>query len=330
MKGITHFSIGIAAASCFPAAVRAGADGNPLYFILGGVFGLLPDTLDFKFYRFFQRYDVEIVPDPEHPDSQMIADAVALAVNRAYETCKPVRLQLKTIRLGTDLWRSYEISFDVLRKRVSAWIGPVVNTSGMPVEPVALKKGKAATSPLLCDIKLDYEATTKIDILDGPSFEMQRIDDGRVMPRFIPWHREWSHSVIIGLVLALAVALLWGALAGIVAFCAYALHVFVDQLGFMGSAWLFPFRRARLEGMKLLHSGTPHLNLAAVWFSCLLIFWNLYAVMSWRVPHFGLARLVFYGAVIPAAAYFALRRAFETGGHSDSEDRIKAPKAGQP
>ena len=30
-----------AAASCFPGAVRAGAEGNPLYFILGGLFGLL-------------------------------------------------------------------------------------------------------------------------------------------------------------------------------------------------------------------------------------------------------------------------------------------------
>jgi hypothetical protein len=127
------------------------------------------------------------------------------------------------------------------------------------------------------------------------------------------------------------VMLVWGALAGIITFCAYALHVLVDQLGFLGSAWLFPFRRARAEGMKLLHSDTPHLNLAAVWFSCLLIFWNLYAVMSWRVPDFNLARLVLYGAAIPAAAYLALRRAFADGGNSRSTSRIKAaPKAGQP
>jgi membrane-bound metal-dependent hydrolase YbcI (DUF457 family) len=330
MKGIAHFSIGIAAASCFPAAVKAGADGNPLYFILGGIFGLLPDTMDFKFYRFFQKYDIEVVPDPVNPDPQMIADAVALAVNKAYQTRKPVRLQLRTIQLGTNLWRSYEISFDVLRKRVSARIGPMVNTSGMPVEPVFRKGKDTATSPLLCDIKLDYEATTKIDILDGPSFEMRRLDDGRVTPRFIPWHREWSHSVVIGLVFALAVTLIWGGLAGIITFSAYALHILVDQLGFLGSAWLFPFRRVRAEGMKLLHSTAPHLNLAAVWFSCLVIFWNLYAAMSWHMPYFNLARLVLYGAAIPAVAYLALRRAFGGDGHSDSASRIKAPKAGQP
>ena len=65
MKGIAHFSLGIAAASCFPAAVQAGAEGNPLYFILGGIFGLLPDTLDFKFYRFIYSHDVEITPDDQ-------------------------------------------------------------------------------------------------------------------------------------------------------------------------------------------------------------------------------------------------------------------------
>ena len=52
MKGITHFTIGVAAASCVPVAVETAASGNPLYFILGGIFGLLPDTIDFKLYRY--------------------------------------------------------------------------------------------------------------------------------------------------------------------------------------------------------------------------------------------------------------------------------------
>ena len=237
----------------------------------------------------------------------MIADAVALAVNRACETGESVRLKLNTIQLGADLWRHYEVTFDVLRKRVSASIGPVVNTSGTPVGPAPAKKDTAA-APLECDIKLDYEATTRVNILDGPSFEMRRLADGRVTPRFIPWHREWSHSFVIGLLLALAGTLAWDALAGLVIFCAYALHVLADQLGFLGSAWLFPFRRARVEGMKLVHSEEPLVNFAAVWLSCLLIFWNLYAATSWRLPHFNPAKLVFYGAVIPAALYFILRR----------------------
>ena len=90
MKGIVHFAVGVTVASCFPEVVRAGANGNPLYFILGGIFGILPDTIDFKFCRFFYRHDIEVTPDPNKPDPQVIADAVALAVNRAYETRKPV------------------------------------------------------------------------------------------------------------------------------------------------------------------------------------------------------------------------------------------------
>lgn len=307
MKGIAHFAMGIAAASCFPEAVQAGAAGNPLFFILGGMLGLLPDTIDFKFYRFFHRHDVEMIPDPKNPDPKLIAEAVALAVNKAYESLKPVRLKLDTIRLGSDTWQQYEVAFDVPGKRVCVSLGPVVNTSGALVDPAPARK-KTAAAALLCGVKLDYEAVTKVDILDGPSFQMERLDDGRVMPRFMPWHREWSHSVVIGLLFALVGTLVWNWLAGAVIFCAYALHVLVDQFGFMGSNYLFPFRRIRTEGMKLVHSSESLPNLAAVWLSCLLIFWNLYSALSWHMPHFNLARLIFYGAIIPSGAYFALRR----------------------
>ena len=137
MKGIAHFAAGVAVASCFPEAVTAGAAGNPLYFILGGVFGLLPDTLDFKFYRFFYGRDIEVIPDPLRPDPKMIADAVAGAVLGACETGKPVRLKLNTIRLGADLWQSYSVKFDIPSKRVVVAYGPVVDTGGNPVESQA-------------------------------------------------------------------------------------------------------------------------------------------------------------------------------------------------
>ena len=69
MKGISHFATGVAVASCFPQAVEAGAHGQPLYFLLGGICGLLPDTLDFKFMRYFHGHDLEVVPDPHRPES---------------------------------------------------------------------------------------------------------------------------------------------------------------------------------------------------------------------------------------------------------------------
>ena len=118
MKGFTHFMVGLGAASCFPGAVAAAATGNPLYFILGGAFGILPDTLDFKFYRFFVKHDMEVIPDPDNADPKMIADAVAYAINRAALGGAPVRIRLNTIPAGADCWRQYTVRFDVAGRRV--------------------------------------------------------------------------------------------------------------------------------------------------------------------------------------------------------------------
>ena len=61
MKGIAHFLTGVAIATCFPEVVQQAAGGGLLP-VLGGVAGILPDTLDFKFVRYFERYDLEIDP----------------------------------------------------------------------------------------------------------------------------------------------------------------------------------------------------------------------------------------------------------------------------
>ena len=309
MKGISHFAVGVALASCFPEAVRAGAAGNPLYFILGGVFGLLPDTLDFKLYRYFVKHDIEVVPDPLKPDPQMIADAMALAVNRAFDTGKPVRIKLDTVHLGADRWQQYEVRFDVPGKRVAASYGPVVDTGRNPIPGTEPKKRKTASASLLCGIKLEYEATTAIDILDGPMFEMEPAKDGYVVPRFIPWHRQWSHGLALALLFGLAGALLWNVLAGVIMCGACLAHALVDQLGFMGNNFLFPFRKRRSEGLKLVHSDESLPNFSAVWLSCLLIFWNLYSALPWSIPAFNMAKLFFYGALLPGAAgWLFLRR----------------------
>ena len=108
MKGISHFVTGVTVASFFPWSVHAAVDGNPLYFILGGAFGLLPDTLDFKCYRFFYRHDVYIDPDPADPDHQAIADRIAEAIDRCAEEGREIRLKLNTIRLGVDYWQGVQ------------------------------------------------------------------------------------------------------------------------------------------------------------------------------------------------------------------------------
>ena len=49
MKGLTHFISGIAVATFFPQAVHMATQDQSFILCLGGIFGILPDTLDFKF-----------------------------------------------------------------------------------------------------------------------------------------------------------------------------------------------------------------------------------------------------------------------------------------
>lgn len=306
MKGIAHFAVGVAAASCFPAAVRAGAEGNPLYFVLGGVFGLLPDTIDFRFLRFFHKHDIEVIPDPKRPDPQLVADAVAMAVNRAHDSGEPVAIKLNTVQLGADLWRRYRVTFDVPGRRVVAAVGPVVDTGQQPVDGDTW--GAPVSAPTVCPVQIDYQATTDIDIFDGPSFRMEPGPEGRVVPRFIPWHRTWSHSLVTALLCGLAGAVIWDILAGTVIACAAAGHAIVDQLGHMGGALLYPFRRRRSPGLRWMHSGSPLANFTAVWLCALVMFWNLARFTPGLGVVLSPVRLVFYGLLVPAVAYLALRR----------------------
>ncbi|MFC1498148.1 metal-dependent hydrolase [Verrucomicrobiota bacterium] len=304
MKGIAHFTIGVAAASCFPQAVEAGADGNPLYFILGGVFGIMPDTIDFKICRFFAKHDIMVTPDPLKPDPKMIANAMVHAVKRAHETGKPVKIQFDTVRLGADLWQQYSIRFDLPNKQVVVSYGPVIDTGGTPVRSSGLKKDLKAAVPLPCEIKLAYQATTTVDIFDGPLFCLEPMQNGMVRPDFIIWHRKWTHSFVICLLFGLVGTLILGPLAGLVIFSAHAAHIIADQLGFMGSNLMFPFYRKRTEGLKLLHSGESFSNFMAVWIACLIIFWNIYSASIVGVTFFTLWKIVCLGVILPFGLYF--------------------------
>jgi len=307
MKGIAHFAAGVAAASCFPEAVVAAEGGNPLYFILGGVFGLLPDTIDFKFYRFFYRHDVEVTPDPLAPDPQLIADALANAVGQAAETGKRFRIKLNTIRVGADVWQRYTVRFDLQARRVEVEIGPRVDTGGTPIE-AAPSKPNIASSPLPATVDLDYLAATDVDIFEGPIFQMAPAKNGTIKPEFIPWHRQWSHSVLVGMMLAVPAWLIWDALAGFVVVAAYSAHVALDQLGHMGSSLFWPLTRRRTPGLKLQHSGEPLPNLGAVWLSCLLVFWQLARHATRTDVEISISSLVLWGAVAPFAVIHLVRR----------------------
>lgn len=298
MKGIAHFAAAVAVTSCFPAAIRAGADGDPGYFILAAVFGLLPDTIDFRFLRFFYKHDITITPDPLDPDPEAIADAVADAADRVSDCGKPVTIKLNTMRLGADRWRRYSLQFDVPNRKVCVEIGPEVDTGQHMVGHAPVGEAREASVSIVSDVSPTYEATIQVDIFDGPSLELVPEGDLRVTARLIPWHRRWSHSCVMLLLPALGAAVL-DPLAGLVIYAAGASHILLDQLGFMGSALLYPFHRRRYDGFKLSRSGESLPNAVTVWLSCLLVFWNLYMSVSWTVPGLNIMSLLAWGALIP-------------------------------
>jgi membrane-bound metal-dependent hydrolase YbcI (DUF457 family) len=274
MKGITHFTVGIAFASCFPSAVQAGADGNPVFFILGGVCGLLPDTLDFKLLRFLHRHAMEVVTDPSSPDPSLIANALAHAITRTHETGKTSRIQLHTSQPGIGLWHQFRITLNNPARLVNVTHTGIVTTSRHLIHNQPHPPSEVSI-PLPCAVTSDYTATTEMDIFSGPSYAFEPLPDGRVQARFIPWHRHWTHSIPVALVVGVIAGGLINPVAGVIAGGAWTLHALLDQCGFMGSNLLYPFTRRRSPGLQWVASGSTLGNLCVIWLSCLLVYWNL-------------------------------------------------------
>ena len=299
MKGIVHFVAGVAAASCFSFAVEAGANGNPIYFILGGCCGLLPDSIDFKFSKFFYKHDIEIAPDPSDLNAEIIADAIALAINGVFKTGESVDIKLDTVRLGADLWQRYNIRLDGVNRQVEVSFADVVNTGMMVVGVYEGSSCRKAVSEVECDVKSDYMAMTTVDILDGPVLRIESCGSKGVGIRFLPWHRAWSHSLVFALLMALLGTLVFDINAGFVVFAALVAHIVLDQLGFMGCNIFYPFTKQRILGFGLAHSMAALPNLSAVWASILIIFWNLARTAG--VPWFSLNPLwlLLFGLLLP-------------------------------
>jgi hypothetical protein len=272
VKGFSHFISGVAAASFLPGVVEMSAQGS-FVLLLAGLGGMMPDTFDFRLARFLDTPAVEIDPDPEALDPQAMAEEVALAIDRAYATGKPVIAQLHTIRLGADLWRRYSIQFCSEERTVCVGIGPLTSTSRVPYpdsEP-DLPLGRARTSAALRTIE---DPETQVDVFSGPTFEFRRCEDA-VEVAFLPWHRRWSHSFALTALLGGLFALALGPVYGVAYALGSSVHILEDQLGHMGSSLFHPFSRRRIPGLGLFHSGAVLPNLLTVWASAVLVLVNM-------------------------------------------------------
>ena len=315
MKGFSHFMSGVAVASFGPWAIDAALNGNPLFFVLGGACGILPDTVDFKFYRFFYEHDVYITPDPLKPDPQYVADEYARAVALAVDEKRYVRVKLVSIRLGADFWQQYSVKIDNEKMEVLVKFGPVVNTGQVPVEGTEKRYPTIARAKLKAKVIQTYDAGMKVDIFDGPTIGLKPMDNGDLDLEFLPWHREWSHSLTVGAMLGVLVGVLAYFVSGwaaawqcfvTIAAC-YGVHVVEDQLGHMGSNIFYPITKLRTPGLHWMHSGDGLPNFLTVWTCCLLIFWNLYRGQPNMPYHFSFVHLMMVGLVIPGLAFGALR-----------------------
>jgi membrane-bound metal-dependent hydrolase YbcI (DUF457 family) len=118
-----------------------------------------------------------------------------------------------------------------------------------------------------------YDDEITIDIFSGPSMSFKKAGDA-VRVTFMPWHRNWTHSLVAVLLLG-AIGALIAPVYGVALALAALLHVVADQMGFMGSNLFFPITRERTMGWKLMRSGDAIPNFLVVWVSLACILLNL-------------------------------------------------------
>lgn len=257
LDSATRFIMGLAWAACWPATWESARGGNPGLFLVAGACSLLPDSLDEWIARWLHRTDIHIVPDPLTPDPGVIAGAVSLAIARCQEQRKAIGLQVYPGQTREGVWHAYSIRLDNHNRQLVASHGDT-----------------SVAAPLPCAITTDLPFTleTGTGVL---SLKLAPMQDGRVRLLVNPGQRTWSHSLAMAAGLGLAAGLAAGPVAGIIAAGACALHLIVDQLGFTGLAWLYPFRRETGPGVQLLRPAHQKaFSIGVVCLAFLLITWK--------------------------------------------------------
>jgi membrane-bound metal-dependent hydrolase YbcI (DUF457 family) len=272
MKGISHFVTGVAVGTMFPEAVQAAAAGS-FVLVLGGIGGLISDTIDFKFARYYEKPDIVIDPHPERFEAQQIADTIAAAIDRVGVSHKKIVLKCNTIKLGLDWWQQYSLKFDTEKGQVKVRLGPIVNTSQRPL-PESTRPHEVGLASVHVPLWPTYDEFTEVDIFSGPSFALEW-RNGRVEIDFIPWHRQYSHSFFMAVLFGVVCGALFGLTAGLVAGLAVLAHVLEDQLGYLGSNLLWPFTKVRTTGLKIFHAADAAPNFFTVGTMTMLILFNL-------------------------------------------------------
>jgi hypothetical protein len=283
MKGIAHFASGLCIASFVPGVAEQAANGS-LLIALGGACAMLPDLFDFRFAKYLERRDADIIPDAHNPDPQTIADAIA----REFALVTPEQpriIQLHPLRRGVVDWVTYVVRFDAFNGEIAVTMNDV---------EARAKVGR---------LDYQYDGPLEVGELGGPSLRLS-IGPGGLQIEFLPWHRQWSHSLVLALALGLLAGALLGPTAGLVAGLGYAVHVLEDQLGYLGSNLFWPFTRRRFDGLKLIHSGDAIPNMVTIWLSLTLLLLNLDRARE--TPLIAVGPFLGFAVVLPLLALIAI------------------------
>ncbi|MBP7653158.1 metal-dependent hydrolase [Candidatus Dependentiae bacterium] len=315
MKGLTHFMSAIAATTFIPEVVRMSTTmklDNPeavsgsFIILLAGAFGVMPDTMDFKLGQFFSIAENEEDPDPRNPDPQKIADAFAKAVNEAGDSGNPTKIQLYTIQLGASLWRKYNMIFE--NDGVIIQIDNIVKTSQCPIPGTAPKTNRVGRAKFKYELKSRTNQIcwlnksvqwlrhllkgpdhppgpvkpSSVEIFMGTQFEFRKESDGKIYFNWLPWHRTWSHSYVLGFMLSIPVFIIayllnlhnWW-LYGLVANLGFIVHITEDMTGHIGGSLFWPLHKARSEGLELFKASDPRTNFSLDYAAIVMIIHNI-------------------------------------------------------
>lgn len=280
MKGISHFITGVAIATFFPEVVQMAQQGSLLP-VLGGIGGILPDTLDFKFARYWEKFELEIDPGLD-PDADAIADALVASMRTAYETGKDQNVIAHTVRVGPDLWREYAIRFYPEAGEIAVQAGPMVNTGQVPYAGTEPEGAREVRRKVGLPMVHTYSNEYRVNIFTGPTFRFAR-EGEQLVVHFLDWHHRWTHSLLLALGIGVIAGLLFSLLtgwttgiwAGVLVGLGFTGHILEDQLGHMGSNLFWPLTHKRIPGPGWIHAGDAIPNFLTVWTSVALILFNL-------------------------------------------------------
>lgn len=340
MRGITHFIMGITVATFFKSLMLGAVVEDSLLILLGGIFGLMPDTIDFKFLVYMEKHDVVIDPDPSNINPKEIAEKIATEIDRA-AALKPGqmrKIQLHTLKIGPDLWQSYSIYYNKKESQVEVRVGPHVTMSGVPAPGTEPPPEKAfGAAKFKAKLIETYGRPTEIKGFSGPSFGYMKRKDGAVEVVFIPFHRRSGHSLTLGLFFAL-LGWLFTRMpqVGAVIFTGWFMHIVLDTFGHMGNNLFWPFTKKRTSGLYLLSAANPYWNAFTVYSCIAIILWNMnfYNAMvspQYTVPQLtalGLIPYLFYVIAVPWAVLGAMYYWYKQRRKEEKPIEVFSPQVG--